>query len=302
MASTVDSGKIAKLAKTINTTLSADGRTSLFEGLSKQFEADQIKKVADEVGTLTPEEFAALRKKVKGAKKGQKRERDLNAPKGARNAFSYFAYGEDGEVARVKAATEGITHKDAMAQASATWKAMSEEAKAPFAKLAADDKTRFDEANAKYKAENPHNSEEESKEAERKEGQAKKTRKATPGKERKKRAKKNPNAPKGPCNAFMWFSGDERKRLVAAGVSQKDAVTQTGARWKTMTAEEKKPFQTLAERDQARYKAEMEKWHAEHPKAPTSTAAAEAPTQPIDAEVEEDEDSSDTVSSSSDDE
>ena len=297
MASTVDNGKISKLAKTINT-LSPNGRDSLFEALSKQFEADQLKKVADEVGTLTAEEFAALRKKVKGANKGQKRQRDPKAPKGARNAFSYFANGEDGEVARVKAATEGISHKDAMAEVSATWKGMSDEAKAPFAKLAADDKARFDEANEKYKTENPHNSEEESKEAERKEGKEKKTRKETPGKERKKRAKKDPNAPKGPCNAYMWFSGEERKRLVAAGVSQKDAVTQTGVTWKAMSAEDKQPFLALAERDQKRYKAEMAKWNVEHPKG---TLPSEAPTQPIDAEVEEveDEDSSDTVSSSS---
>ncbi|KAJ1847340.1 Non-histone chromosomal protein 6 [Coemansia sp. RSA 2611] len=75
---------------------------------------------------------------------------------------------------------------------------------------------------------------------------------------KKKRTKKDPNAPKRALSAYMFFSQDRRAQV------QEDNPNVTfgqigkilGGLWKEMNEEQKKPYQDKAKKDQARYEAE----------------------------------------------
>ena len=84
----------------------------------------------------------------------------------------------------------------------------------------------------------------------------------------KKEKKKDPNAPKAPLSAFMYFQQKNRQfvklllekehpelKLSGADVSQK-----LGEMWRDLPAEQKKPFEELAEQDRNRYNEEMKRY------------------------------------------
>eukprot|EP00270_Netrium_digitus_P014912 TRINITY_DN5150_c0_g1_i6.p1 TRINITY_DN5150_c0_g1~~TRINITY_DN5150_c0_g1_i6.p1 ORF type:complete len:701 (+),score=261.43 TRINITY_DN5150_c0_g1_i6:184-2286(+) len=76
---------------------------------------------------------------------------------------------------------------------------------------------------------------------------------------KKKRRKKDPNAPKRALSGFMYFSVEERERLKkeSPNMSFVDVGKATGERWKTLSAEEKRPYEEKAKVDKARYVEEM---------------------------------------------
>jgi len=82
---------------------------------------------------------------------------------------------------------------------------------------------------------------------------------------RTKRAKKDPNAPKKPLSAFMFFCKDKRPEVVKEhpkeGVT--DIAKHLGKAWKKITATEKKKFEAMAEKDKARYAKDMKKYKPE---------------------------------------
>lgn len=77
---------------------------------------------------------------------------------------------------------------------------------------------------------------------------------------RKKRKKKDPNAPKRAMSAFFWFSQDERAKVRAAnpdfGVG--DTAKELSRRWAESPPEVRSKFESLAERDRARYDSEKQ--------------------------------------------
>jgi hypothetical protein len=98
-----------------------------------------------------------------------------------------------------------------------------------------------------------------------------KTRKAAEKSEKAKpqRAgrKKDPNAPKRPLSAYMFFSQDWRERIKAenpdAGFGEVGKLL--GKKWKCLEDEDKKPYLEQAVRDKAR--AEQEKSEYENKNA-----------------------------------
>ena len=80
--------------------------------------------------------------------------------------------------------------------------------------------------------------------------------------------KKDPNAPKGAKNGFMYFSQQRRAELKAAadakGEKQAFAVIakQLGDEWTALPEAEKKPYMDLAVADKIRAKAEKEAYAA----------------------------------------
>ncbi|PIA62533.1 hypothetical protein AQUCO_00200505v1 [Aquilegia coerulea] len=78
-------------------------------------------------------------------------------------------------------------------------------------------------------------------------------------KKRKPKKKKDPNAPKKALSGFMFFSNSERDNLRKSnpGMAFTDVGRALGERWRSMTAEEKEPFEAKARVDQKRYKEAM---------------------------------------------
>ncbi|KAI9228261.1 MAG: non-histone chromosomal protein 6 [Piptocephalis tieghemiana] len=81
--------------------------------------------------------------------------------------------------------------------------------------------------------------------------------KATSG-TRTKRARKNPNAPKRPMSAYMFFANAQRDTVRAenpeATFGQIGKLL--GERWRGMTPEDKKPYEEMNVKDKRRYETE----------------------------------------------
>lgn len=79
------------------------------------------------------------------------------------------------------------------------------------------------------------------------------------GKGKKRKAFKDPNAPKRSLSAFFWFCHEERNKVKALnpeyGVG--DIAKELGRKWSDMDAEVKSRYEQMAEKDKARYEAEM---------------------------------------------
>ncbi|KAF1760791.1 hypothetical protein GCK72_009041 [Caenorhabditis remanei] len=101
---------------------------------------------------------------------------------------------------------------------------------------------------------------------------AKKSKRSEPREKREKKEKKegkrgkkdkkekDPNAPKRASTAyFQWFTAN-RLKIKEDGDSVADVAKKGGAKWKSMSAEEKKEWEELAEKDKARYEAEMKEY------------------------------------------
>jgi len=130
----------------------------------------------------------------------------------------------------------------------AEWRAMTEEDKKPYDKMAAEDKARYKRELEKYTPPEGYS--------------------ATgigPEKKTKKRRKKDPNAPKRATTAFMFYSNQRRPVLRAKNPEWAFGKfgQVIGAEWKKMTDKEKAEYVALSEKDKIRYKAEKEKYEKE---------------------------------------
>jgi len=69
---------------------------------------------------------------------------------------------------------------------------------------------------------------------------------------------KDPNAPKRPLSAYMYFSQDWRERIKIENpdVSFGEIGRLLGLKWKSLCEEEKKPYEDMASRDKKRHEAE----------------------------------------------
>lgn len=80
----------------------------------------------------------------------------------------------------------------------------------------------------------------------------------------KKRKRKDPNAPKGARNAYIFFSSCPKILEELQGehpnISRKDLTKFIGERWKGMSAEEKQPYVDQAANDKARYQREQKEF------------------------------------------
>jgi len=76
--------------------------------------------------------------------------------------------------------------------------------------------------------------------------------------DRKKRAKKDPNAPKRGLSAYMFFAQDHREQVKAdnPNISFGQIGKVLGEQWKNMDEEDRKPYDEKAAKDKERYEAE----------------------------------------------
>ncbi|KAJ3032528.1 Non-histone chromosomal protein 6 [Rhizophlyctis rosea] len=81
---------------------------------------------------------------------------------------------------------------------------------------------------------------------------------------RKKKAKKDPNAPKKPLSAFIIFSNENRNRIKEENPSAefRDIGRLLGNAWKEITETEKEKYNKKAEQDKVRYERENAAYQA----------------------------------------
>jgi len=82
---------------------------------------------------------------------------------------------------------------------------------------------------------------------------------------KRKRAPKDPNAPKRNLSAFFWFCNDERPSVRATNPSWAvgDVAKELSKRWADVTPEEKTKYEEMAIKDKARYEKEKKAYEAQ---------------------------------------
>lgn len=174
--------------------------------------------------------------KAESKKEVEKKPEDY--PKAALSAYFIFT-SENRD--KIKEKNPDMKNTQVLSEIGAMWKALSEDQKAHYQKLADEDKKRFDGEMDAYLA---------------KGGKVFK-RASKSGKVKKAKKAKDPNAPKRAMSAYFFFAGDYRAKHT--GIPAKQQMTEAGAAWGKMSAEEKKPYEELAAKDRQRYEAERAK-------------------------------------------
>jgi structure-specific recognition protein 1 len=87
-----------------------------------------------------------------------------------------------------------------------------------------------------------------------------------------KKAKKDPNAPKGAKGAYMYFSAEYRDRSKEENpdMSFGEIGKALGEKWKVISSEEKAKFEGMAKKDKERHKREMVEYSAKQKSAETA--------------------------------
>ncbi|KAK1769481.1 Non-histone chromosomal protein 6 [Phialemonium atrogriseum] len=85
------------------------------------------------------------------------------------------------------------------------------------------------------------------------------------GKVEKRRAKKDPNAPKRGLSAYMFFANEQRDnvREENPGVSFGQVGKILGERWKALSEKQRAPYEAKAATDKKRYEDEKQAYNAD---------------------------------------
>ncbi|KAM0446715.1 hypothetical protein ACHAPV_003814 [Trichoderma viride] len=84
-------------------------------------------------------------------------------------------------------------------------------------------------------------------------------------KDTKKRAKKDPNAPKRGLSAYMFFANEQREnvREENPGISFGQVGKLLGERWKALNDKQRAPYEAKAAADKKRYEDEKQAYNAD---------------------------------------
>lgn len=174
-------------------------------------------------------------------KKKGKDKKDKNAPKRAKSSYNYYV---EESMAKLRESNPDMKVSEIMKMAGEQWKNISAEDKAAFEEKASEDKLRYKDAMKSYV---PPSDDDD----------------GTPAKKRKK-AKKDKNAPKGALSSYIIFATEVRPKLLEANPEMKSSeiMKECGAKWREMSAEDKVPYEEKAALDKARYAGEMASYRA----------------------------------------
>ena len=171
---------------------------------------------------------------TKSPNKTKRAKKDKNAPKRGISAFIFF-----GNEVRPKIKKQNPNAKvtEIASIIGKLWGELSERDKVKFNRMADVDKARYRKEMETYVP-------------------------PPPEKGKGKRAKKDPNAPKRACSAFMFFANDIRPALRQQNPDKKitEIASLIGARWRSLSAKHRQPYEKLQEQDKLRYDREMAKY------------------------------------------
>jgi structure-specific recognition protein 1 len=199
-------------------------------------------------------------KKSKGkASPKKKKKKDPNAPKRGLNSYMFFS-----KEMRPKIMEEnpGLGMGEVGKLLGQKYKDLTDEEKAKYEKMAAADKTRYEEEMETYEKPEDSGDEDES---------------IASGKKKKKKAKKDPNAPKNALTAFMFFNKDMRHKLKEENpdLSFGDLGRLVGEKFKALTDEEKAKYNKMSEDDKERYAKEKDAYDAKKKTEAEAAAASD---------------------------
>jgi len=158
-------------------------------------------------------------------------------PRGKMTAYAFFVQTCREEHKR-KHPEEQVVFTEFSRKCADRWKTMSDFEKKRFNMLAENDKKRYDVEIATFNVE------------------AKNT--TAEGKKRRRKAKKDPNAPKRNLTSFFFFSNDERPKVkeVNPQFSIGETAKEIGKRWADIDPKVKAKYEKLSENDKIRYEKE----------------------------------------------
>jgi len=199
--------------------------------------------------------------------------RESGKPRGKTSPYGFFVkmcYEEH----KKKYPTENVQVTEISKKCSEKWKTMTPAEKQRFYELAQKDAERYQAEVAAFGGEDAMR--------------------------KRKRAKKDPNAPKRALSAFFFFSQIKRPDVQQGHPEWKvgQVAQELGRQWKDLTETEKKKYEEMASRDKVRYEGEMREY-----KASTGTgqppskkggrgaaASTSAPSHSVDDEPEDEDD------------
>lgn len=162
----------------------------------------------------------------------------MGKPKGKTTAYAYFVQKEK-EIFQEENPGSKIVFGDFMKECGAKWRAIEDDDKKPFEKKAKADAVRFAREMDDYEPDE------------------------APAK--KKKRKKDPNAPKRPQTAFFLFSGEfreEAKGTLPEGARVGEVAKKLGLMWSELEDEEKKKYQDQADINKGEYEKAMEEYNS----------------------------------------
>lgn len=182
-------------------------------------------------------EADAPKKREKG-EKAKRKPKDKSAPKKAMNAF--FIYSQKNR-AEVKAANPDLKPQEIGSKMGALWAALAPEAKVEYEQQAKADKQRYEEEMKTYVP--PERGDES-------EGEG--------GKKKKREKKEKKPGPKKAASAWQFFVTKYQSELQATEptLSFVERGKKVAEKWKTLTAEEKEPFNAMAAEAKTKYASE----------------------------------------------
>jgi hypothetical protein len=170
--------------------------------------------------------------------------------RGKTSAYGFFVkmcYEEH----KKKYPNENVQVTEISKKCSEKWKTMTDDEKRRFFELAQKDAERYAQEMAAYGGEDAMR--------------------------KRKRAKKDPNAPKRALSAFFFFSQEKRQEVQQGHSDWKvgQVAQELGRMWKLLTDEQKKVYENMSTNDKARYEIDMRDYKAGtlRPKVPGEPAS-----------------------------
>lgn len=220
------------------------------EAWNARAEADKDRYLAELASYIPPPGFDAkgdaVMTNIGGKEKRVKPERDPRAPK--RNVSAYLHY-QNAMREQFKAENPGMTFGQLSKYTSHMYKNLTSEEKAQWEAYAVHDKARYDAEMATYVPPPGYNASgtliEEYRTI-----------------KNRKRAKKDPTAPKRARGSFVLFTLEHRPRVMAEFPHLKfvEMGNILGERWRSLSPEEKKRYEDMAAQDKIRFASEMQVW------------------------------------------
>ncbi|XP_050415746.1 high mobility group protein B2 [Patella vulgata] len=157
---------------------------------------------------------------------------DSGKPRGRMSSYAFFVQ-TCREEHKKKHPGEGVVFVEFTKKCASKWKEMTPKEKLRFEDMAAKDKVRYEKEMQTY---------------------------APTGTEagKKRRGKKDPNAPKRALSAFFFFCNEERPKVKAVypNYTIGEVAKELGKRWEHV--KEKRKYEEMTEKDKIRYQKEME--------------------------------------------
>jgi hypothetical protein len=213
-----------------------------------------------------------------GVKKQKSQKRQKGEPKGKTTAYGFFS----NEIrTHMKESNQVVAFTELSKQTAQLWRGMTEDQKAPYEQQAREDKDRWMKEMEIFKAGLPIDS--QTTMTTNPDGTSTvekivKPASVTPGsstKKQKVKVKKDKNAPKGPIGSFLFFYADVRAELLISSPEMENTEMGrvAGTRWKSLSPEEKAPYEQKAKEDKERHVRELAEYLATNPLAAQNAAS-----------------------------